>query len=219
MMGGVYFSPAEFIVMLDLAGDRPCSILFGGEELDDAALTQALASLFRRGLIRQEGGRLGPSQSGEMFRQMRTAPYAVAVSQPQRKRALAICYLCGEAVWMAEPVDAIVRKQYRVCRLDRESLRDWFFDTGLLSPPTLLDEDAAELCAMLAENPAPPPEDALLRLEKRRNGGDVAESFALCRRQGQRVLVRRGGDADQLAPYTAQALERMLADCFWREDE
>lgn len=217
MRSGMYFSPAEFVVMLDLAGEEPCTILSGGEEPDDAALTQALASLFQRGLIRREKDLLVLSEAGDMFRRMRGAAWAVIVSKPQQGGTRAVCYLHGDQVWVVEPADAILKRQYRVRLLDAEELKDWLFGTGLLSPPALQEEDTVELRFVLEESLGPSPEDVLLRLEKRSNGGAPAEAFELCRWEGHRAVTRRSGNEVWTELYTAQALERMLEDCFWRK--
>lgn len=217
MRSGMYFSPAEFVVMLDLAGDELCTILSGSEEPDDAALTQALASLFRRGLIRWEKNMLVLSEAGGMFRQMRGAACVVIVSKPQQDKIRAVCYLHGKQVWMVEPTDAILKRQYRVRLLGAEELKDWLFSTGLLSVPALREEDTMELRSMLEETLGPSPEDALLRLEKWHNGGTLMEAFELCRWEGHRVVTKRSGNEVWTELYTAQAMERMLEDCFWRK--
>lgn len=209
----VYFSPAEFVVMLELAGGGPCSVLLGREELDDSALTGAFAALFRRGLICRAGERLELSAAGVMFRRMRSAGQAVVLSRPQRQEKLAICYVDGEGVELVEPVDAILQEQYRVQRLDVEGLKSWMLDTGLLSIPALRDEDAFERNAMLAEEAVPPPGDTVLLLERYDNGGGLTGTFEVRRWRGNRLIVRDGVEA---CLYTAESLERMLADCFGR---
>lgn len=220
MTGGLYFSPAEFIVMLDLAGKGPCSILFRQEALEDSELVLAFASLFQRGLILRENGRLVLSGAGEPFRQMLDAPWAVIVSNPRQEEPAAICYLREGDAWIVEPADVILRRQYRVWRTGPEELRSWLFDTGLLRPPVLEDADTAELDAMLEHEAEvkPRPEQASLRLERRVNGGETVDVYELCRWWGQQMLIRRGKDETQATLYTRQTLERMLTDCFWREE-
>lgn len=207
----VYFSPAEFIVMLELVGGGPCSVLLGREELDDGALTGAFVALFRRGLICREGERLELSATGEMFRRIRGAGQAVVLSRPKRQEKLAICYVDEGGVELVEPVDAILREQYRVQRLDVEGLKSWMLDTGLLSIPALWDEDASERNEVLAQERVPPPGDVLLLLERYHNGGGLISTFEVRRWRGNRLIVRDGVEA---CLYTAQSLERMLADCF-----
>lgn len=207
----VYFSPAEFVVMLELAGGGPCSVLLGREELNDGALTGAFAALFRRGLICRAGERLELSAAGAMFRRMRGAGQAVVLSRPQRQEKLAICYVDGEGVELVEPVDAILQEQYRVRRLDVEGLKGWMLDTGLLSTPALRDEDGSERNAMLAREPVPPSGDALLLLESYHNGGGLIGTFEVRRWRGSRLIVRDGVEG---CLYTAESLDYMLADCF-----
>lgn len=209
--GAVYFSPAELLVMLELAGGGPCSVLLGREELDGGALTGAFAALFRRGLICREGERLELSAAGAMFRRMRSAPRAVVLSRPQEEQKRAICYVDGEGVDLVEPVDAILQEQYRVQRLDAEGLKGWMLDTGLLSVPALRDEDGSERNALLAQEPIPPPGEALLLLECYRNGGGPVGTFEVRRWRGSRLIVRDGAEG---CLYTAESLDRMLEDCF-----
>lgn len=210
---GVYFSPVEFLVMLDMAGEEPCSILFGKEEPDDSALTVALASLFRRGLIRREGNAFSVSAEGEIFARMRSAPAAVFVSGPRQKKSVA-CYADRGSVLLVEPADIIVRKQYRVQRLDMEGLEHWLYDTGILRPPALQDEDVAELSEALDAGPCPPPGDMLAQLDKYENGGVLTETFRVYRWKSERMIVRRGAGGVQAERYTVQSVRRMLADCF-----
>lgn len=215
----MYFSPAEFIVMLDLAGEGPCSVLFGEEEPDDSALTLALASLFRRGFIWRESDAFVVSEEGEIFARMRRAATAVFVSGPRQEKSV-LCYADGGPIWLVEPADIIVRRQYRVQQLDPEGLEQWLFDTGLLQPPILRDEDAAELSAALDVADFPP-SDVLVRLDKYENGGALTEVFEVCRWKSWRLLVRRGVGGVQTQLYTVQSVRRMLEDCFlafWRED-
>lgn len=212
----MYFSPAEFLVMLELSGSSRCLVLLQPEEPDDEELTLAFASLFRRGLIRREGDGFRVSGGGELFSDLRSAPWAVLIADGEGNRAL--CYAGGDRVCLVEPVDMILRRQYRVRRLDPEQLRDWLFEAQLLHPPVLQAEDAAELDALLEQSQDELPGDVLLRMEKHRNAGGPAETFEVRRWSGGRLIACTGPEGLRYAAYTAQSLQRMLEACFGKEN-
>lgn len=211
----MYFSPAEFLVMLELSGSSRCLVLLQPDEPDDEELTQAFASLFRRGLIRRERDEFRVSGGGELFSELCSAPWAVLISSGEGNRAL--CYTGGDRVCLVEPVDMILRRQYRMRRLDPEQLRDWLFEAQLLQPPVLQAEDAAELDVLLEQAQDELPGDVLLRMEKCRNGGGPAETFEIRRWSGGRLIACMGPGGRRYAAYTAQSLQHMLEACFGKE--
>lgn len=97
--------------------------------------------------------------------------------------------------------------------LVQEGLEQWLFDTGLLQPPTLQDEDAAELSAALDATDFTLG-DVLVRLDKYENGGALTEVFEVRRWESGRLIVRRGAGGVQTQLYTVQSVRRMLEDCF-----
>lgn len=206
----LYFTQAEFMLMLELAGGGECSVLSGGALPGKEELTLAFASLFQRGLLRRQGEDLVPDGAGALFEDIRRAPWAVRISGPEGETA--VCYVRGEELWLVELADVILSRQYRVRRMDRGSIERWLFDSGLLEPPVLTREDLSELDAMEEELPGLD-RRVLLRVEKYRNGGEAVEGYEVFRSGARRRIGRDGQDVD----YTREALSQMLADCFGKE--
>lgn len=207
----MYFSPAEFMVLLELANGPACSFLDSGSLPEDGALTAALAALFRRGLIQREGDGFVLSDSGILFDRLRNAPQAVYISDGTGN--IALCYLAVDALWLVDLADVIVATQYRVRRLDRAGLERWLFDSGLLEPPMLADGDVRELEAWsgdLERSSVRP----LLRLERHINGGAADGVYEVYKYGSHRRISWNGRDAY----YTRETLSDMLTDCFGKED-
>lgn len=210
----LYFSSAEFAIMLELAGEAPCSLLHGGSLPDDAALAKAFISLFQRGLIRREKDRLAVSGEGQLFLQIRNAPVAVVMPRTMPHGSELICYVEEDILLLVELADAILTRQYRLQVLGRPELVAWLFDAGLLNRPVLTDGDVPELAALFADELEENAGRPTFRLEKYRNGGELLETYELRRGKGGCLLYHAGETACGTEIYTTEALSRMLTDCF-----
>lgn len=210
----LYFSPAEFMVLLELAGGPACSLLSDGAVPEDAALTAAFAAVFRRGLIQREGDGFVLSPSGKMFDEIRNAPWAVYISGGSGGETL--CYWAEHFVCLVELADVIVTTQYRLRRLDRAELGQWLFDSGLLEPPVLTAEDVRELEFLPENGQDSAVIQPLLQLEKHVNGGPAVEVCQVYKRRGHMRISRSGRKQD--AYYTQESLSDMLAECFGKEE-
>lgn len=214
----LYFTPAEFIVMMELAGTGPYSIPRRGEpDLSGGALAQAFSSLFQRGLIERRGDRFAPSDSGGMFRRIRRAASVVMISAGGLNPCSLACYGAGEELWLVECVDDVLSTRYRVQRRAREDMAGWLLDREVLPVPRLGEEDTGELLRLLRGELARPAGAVLLRFDVYRNGGDAAFSYELLAGSGITLIVRRERDGRTAEIYTREALSRLLAECFGEE--
>jgi len=209
----LYFSMEEFMVLLELADGSECSLLSDGTVPEDKAFTTAFTALFQRELIQRSGGRFALSGAGKVFDEMRNAPWAVYLSGQSGNTAL--CYSSGDSICLVEIVDMILSAQYRVRELDLAGLKQWMFDSGLLEPPALTEEDLQALEPFLAEEPPPPAFQPFLRLEKHVNGGPIIETYEVYKSARYWRIHQGNGDKD--AYCTKEALSSMLADCFGKE--
>ena len=206
----LYFTQAEFMLLLELAGGGECSLLSDGVRPEREALTLAFAARFQRGMLRRQGEGFALEGTGVLFADIRSAPWAVCLSSPEGERG--VCYVGEEGLWLVELADTILTRQYRVRRMDRLSMEQWLFDSELLERPVLTCEDLSELGALEEELPGLD-RQTLLRLEKRRNGGPVMELYEVYQNGVQRGISRNGQDVN----YTQEALSQMLTDCFVKE--
>lgn len=210
----LYFSPAEFAIMLELAGESPCSLLRDSSTPDDTALTKAFISLFQRGLVERERDRLAVSGEGRLFIRLRNAPVAVAMSRRPPAGGGSICYVEEDILFLVELTDAILTRQYRLRTLSRPELAAWLLDAGLLDVPVLTDGDAAELTSLFTDELEENAGRGLFRLDKYRNGGELLETYELRRGKSGRLLYHAGTADCGTEIYTAEALSRMLTACF-----
>lgn len=200
--------------MLELAGASPCSLLRDGNTPDDAALTKAFISLFQRGLVEREKDRLAVSGEGRLFVRLRNAPTAVAMSRQAPVCSESICYVEEDVLFLVELADAILTRQYRLQALSRPGLAAWLLDAGLVDRPVLTDGDIPELTSLFTDELEENAGQALFRLEKYRNGGELLETYELRRGKSGRLLYHAGMTDCGTEIYTTEALSRMLTACF-----
>lgn len=205
----VYFSPAEFLLMMELAGGDRYFMLKGAAAPDETALIQAFSTLFGRGLLQRAGDRFVPS-AGEQnpFVRMRRAKFVTQIRASWGYDAIG--YWDQGAVWMVELSHDKVSQWYRVQRVSWEGLERWLMDRDILWPPILQAEDAARLEGPLLDQPAG---ETLSVFEKYRNGGELLERYELSRSWGGQL--RRNADETEI--YTTEALAHMLAECFGKD--
>ncbi len=200
--------------MLELAGGSPCSLLRDSSTPDGTALTKAFISLFQRGLVEREKDRLAVSGEGRLFARLRNAPTAVVMSRRSSVGGESICYVEEDILFLVELVDAILARQYRLQALRRPELAAWLLDAGLLDRPILTDEDIPELASLFTDELEENAGQALFRLEKYRNGGELLETYELRRGKSGRLLYHADMAACGTEIYTTEALSRMLTACF-----
>jgi|GEM_PF-6134653 len=211
---GIYFSTAEFFILLELAGQSRCTLLDSGEIPNDTELRQAFVSLFQRKLIEPTGKDFALLGKGKNFVEIKQAPYAVSITwrQPYPRRAL--CYVTENALWLAELVDVILTAQYRIRRLHRREMIRWLLETGLLTLPSLTNADTKEMKALLFNSMEELSGSTALSLEKYRNGGGLVTSYEMFRRRGYKFIrIRDNGDCE-VKMYTKETVKWMLKDCF-----
>lgn len=210
---GIYFTPAEFVLLMELAGGKNYSMIRSPRsEPDEAALTQGFATLYQRGLIRREGEGFVLSGQGRVFSQLRGARYAVLLSS--RKGFAAACYPGEKELWMVELVDELLTQRYRVQGLLEEDLKQWLLDREVLDPPTLGREDTQELERLFGDLLADPRGEGTFRAERYQNGGDLVDKYELIPSAGGNLLVHSGAQGRTAELYTEEALSDMLAECF-----
>ena len=154
------------------------------------------------------------SGEGRLFSQIRSAPIAVVMTQKKPYGNEFICYVEENTLFLVELTDAILTRQYRLQALDRPELAVRLFDAGLLEQPVLTDGDVSELTILfsdeLEENAGRP----IFRLEKYCNGGSLLDTYELRRGKSGNLLYHASETALGTEFYTAEALSRMLTDCF-----
>lgn len=211
----LYFTQAELEIMLDLSVGAAHTLYRVGPPPDDNALTQAFASLYRRGFLTRKDRSLSPTQRGDFFREMGAAPLAVTLTARYPRDSAALCYGGGETLWLCENVRTAISEQVRLCQLPQEKLEAWLYDAGILDPPFLTLEDTRELSEMVERET--PGDTARLRLEKYENGGELLGVYEVLSGDGLPLLRVREGEEESEQLYTAEALRDMLARCFRKE--
>ena len=213
----LYFTQAELEVMLDLSGGAAHTLFRAGPPPDDNALTQAFASLYRRGFLTRRDRSLSPTQRGGFFRDMHKAPLAVALTARYPMESEALCYGGGETLWLCETVRTALSEQVRLRQFPRERLQEWLYDTGILDPPFLTAEDTRELSELTREEPSG--DTVRLRLEKYENGGKLLGVYEVLSGNGLPLVRVREDERDTAELYTVETLRDMLARCFRQERE
>lgn len=210
----LYFTPAEYIVMMELAGSGTYSMLRGGGlEPDNPQLIQAFSSLFQREIIVRTGDRFVLSEKGFCFSNMKQARFAVLLSAAPVGFA-AMCYVGEQTLYLAELADDILSWRYRLRQMDRSTIRDWLIDAAALQIPALRDEDAAELEQLLEDDLKKPSGSVLFRLERHMNGGPPLCAYELTAGRSGEFLVRKDTQGCTAKIYTEDALSQMLTECF-----
>lgn len=213
----LYFTPAEFVVMMELAGEGPYSMMFTDEtEIDDVALTQAFTTLFQRDLIFQQGVKFMHSSRGQLFKSLRQAQFAVMISAENAHRYTAGCYVANEVLWLVECIDTALSKQLRLQKLRYGDIEQWLLDKEIFEKPVLDEENARYLADEFREVLANPAGSQMLKLERYHNGGASICTYELLAMDGCNVVVRRGIDGCIAKIYTVEAMSRMLSECFGR---
>lgn len=210
----LYFTPAEFILMMELSGSGRYSLLQPPDpEPDDCAFLEAFSSLFRRGMLLREGENFRPGGRGSFFSGLRGAPWVVFLSSETELYGAA-CYVGDGVLWLVELADDLLARRYRVQQLTPRKLARQLLDAGVLEPPLLHREDAQELETRLEDLLSEPSGPVTLRLERYENGGGLKGAYTVRAGPGGGLLVRDSGTDRSVELYTAEALSQVLEECF-----
>lgn len=214
----LYFTPAEFVVMMELAGTGKYSMVHSDEpELDNIALIQAFSTLFQRELIQRKDDGFILSDSGRPFQDIRSAQFVVLLSAVNSHGFAAACYVTEKELWLVEFVDNVLSKRYRLQMIERKAIKEWFFNAGILEPPILSETDTAELGELFKDKLTEPSGNILLRLERFLNGGASVCAYEILEGKGIKLVVRSDHEGCAAEIYTVEALSRMLTECFRKE--
>lgn len=214
----LYFSPAEFMVMMELGGvGRYCMLRIPGDEPNDAELTRAFLSLFQRGCIKQDGGEITLAGDGLVFAGIRKALGSVWLSTHYPCDFSAMCYVGETTCWLVEVVDDILLRRYRLRQTDCAAMKAWLLEGNLLERPTLTDEDVAELALLLKDELSKPQGEELLRIERRSDKSTLLCCYTMLEYGGSRMLSRADAQGRDTRLYTQEALADMLTECFGKE--
>lgn len=211
---GMYYSPLEFAILLELSEGSDYTLCGVGEETDEAALAGTLEGLYRRGLLRSEGEQLVPDGEAEVFAAMRNAPYTVSLWAGGRDRGL--CYTGRNRIFLIEP-GSLPPPQFRLREMTLPEMEVWLSDADLLPQPLLTEEVAEPLARLFPEDLESPEGEVLMRLEKYRNGGGFVHTVELVRGRGGRLLVFRDGMTIRAGYQTAERQRELLKLCFLEE--
>ena len=128
----LFFTPAEFILMMELSGSGRYSLLQApGPEPDDCAFLEAFSSLFQRGILLREGENFRPGGRGCFFPGLRGVPRVVFLSSETEPYAAA-CYVGDGVLWLVELMDDLLARRYRVQQLTPRKLARQLLDAGVL---------------------------------------------------------------------------------------
>ena len=204
------FTHAEFFVMLTMAGAGNCTVYIPEAEPNDAALIQAMTSLYRRGMLRREGDRFVPDGAGALFSSLREVKCVAQLFSAPRKRS-AVCYLLQNHLWMTE----LLRDGCRIQKLRREEMYTWLLDAGILKPPSLTSLDLPEMTELYSDELEHPQGECLLRIEKRRNGeGGLIREYQVLRGPGIEILLTSDGISDRAEFCSKDTLAGFISECF-----
>lgn len=220
MMEGelLYFTPAEFVVMMELAGEGPYSMMFvEASEIENEALTQAFTTLFQRELIAQKGTGFALSAKGQLFELLRHAQFVVMISAEDPHGFTAGCYVAEDALWLVECIDTRLYKQFRLQKTGYDGIGQWLMDKGAFASPILGKENVRELAQEFENKLSDPAGLRLLRLERYRNGGALICTYELLAADGCNVITRRESERCAAEICTAEAMSHMLIECFGKE--
>lgn len=212
----LYFTPAEYILMMELAGDGPYSMLQSDTlEPDDTDFIQAFSTLFRRGMICRKGNCFVLSDKGNFFVEMKQAQASVLLSAPQ-VALTAICYIGKTSLWLVELADDILSLRYRVRQIDRSTLRRWLMDAAALASPALCEEDVTEIKQFFKDMLSQSEGQTLLRLERYINE-NMLFSYELLEGKYGQLVVYTDALGQKIDIYTEEKLSQIILDSF-RED-
>ena len=220
MMEGelLYFTPAEFVVMMELAGEGPYSMMFvEAPEIGDDALAQAFTTLFQRGLIARAGTGFRLNARGQLFEALRRARFVVMISAENTRGYTAGCYVAEEALWLVECIDTPLENQFRVQKAEHDGMRQWFLDRETFEQPILRREDVKDLTREFEDELSDPVGRRLLKLERYHNGGGLICTYELLALDGCNVTVRRELESCAAEICTVEAILDMLLECFGKD--
>ena len=214
----LYFTPAEFVVMMELAGEGPYSMMFvEASEIGDEALTRAFTTLFQRGLIAPKGTGFMISAKGRMFEMLRQAHSVVMISAEDARGYTAGCYVAEKALWLVECVDTVLYKQFRVQKAGPDGMKQWLFDKEAFEQPVLDRESAKELAGEFEDELSNPAGRRLLKLERYHNGGGLICTYELLAMDGCNVVTRRESESCAAEICTVEAVSDILLECFGKD--
>ena len=200
--------------MLELSGEGEYTLFLTEAEPDSRALTEAFASLYKRGLLVRDGNAFIPGKEGEFFSEIRSASFVTLLQRKLPNRKTLLCYGNGDKRWLAELIDGSPSERYRLSEHTREELAGWLQDAEYLSCPVLQEADVGELEALFADDLLKEPEsDAFLRISRYSGNGELQciHSFYTGR---SGIMLCAGGTDQWLRFYTQQTLYSLLRDCF-----
>ncbi len=206
---GNCFSPAEFHVMAELAGEGKYTVLSGGGGgLETGDLCRAFVSLARRGFLTPGEDTLEVTEKALPFRVLREAGRTVLVSGDSFSAAL---YPAGDLVTAVVLLQGPLADSYRVQLLDREETEEWLLDADAFPAPGLEGEDAAELTRLFPDALEEPEGETAFTADLSAGDGTFLCRWTLMRSRGAPVLVCSDGTDSSCRFWTREALEDMLA--------
>lgn len=214
----LYFTPAEFVVMMELSGKEPYSMMFIREdEIEDAALTQAFTTLFQRDLISRKGTGFEPGPKGQLFKSLRKARFVVMISMESVYEHTAGCYVAEDALWLVECTDNVLSKQFRVQEIKHDEIQQWLLEKGTVNPPILSEGNVEDLLKEEKDSLERSDGKRLFKLERYQNGGLHICTYELLAADRCNIILRRMPDKNSSEIYTVEAMSHMLAECFGKD--
>lgn len=211
----LYFSEAEFAVMLELAEGGEYSCFLTQSQWENRQLVGAFVGLYQRGWIVQTQDMFTVSEKGTFFREIRNAHNIVLIRKQQQNPKTVVCYVQEGTLWLAEWLSSGVQKRYRLSTMRSNNVRKWLFDSGILQPPLLTDRDAEKLMKLFEEEGEREiPQDTMVQLTKYSGDGKILSSYTLFSNKVGLFLKRQDEKNSEDRFYTVDVLNQMIRECF-----
>ena len=207
----LYFSSAEFMLMLEMAGGPDYSLYRTDSEPDRVSLIHACSTLYQRGFLRNDKNEFHLSEQGEIFHEIRLSPFIALIRTTYPQKNTAFCYIGEKRLWLVELANDSLANRYRLQSLNADELQEWLFDGGILNAPTLTKADAEELSNRFSMKREIFHASFLLKIERYRNGGNRISQYGVLEGTCGLFLwqCENGQSATEL--YTKEALSQMLS--------
>ena len=198
MERSLYLTEHELYVLLRLGGGRPVTCFpVGGP--DSAEMRQTLLSLFRKGIVKNEGEKFSPAGFwGDVFRRLFASPRLYWLTNADASVPEILIYAgeaSGKNVILLENISGQNSGRYRITMLPEEELPAFLTDKGAFPEIHLEEEDRYEVENTRLPDPLSGEGKRILTIREFTNGAAKERRQILLERRGALIccIYRENG--------------------------